>query len=72
MISSVNDNIPEECCSCGTKTPLDHLNHATSCEYFICSACATYHKLPWTLGYLCDECYHQQRSGSIKEKRNLH
>ena len=72
MISSVDNKIPEECCACGTKTPLAKLHHAHSCEYFVCSGCATYHKRPWTLGYLCDKCYSKQRSDSTKENGTLH
>jgi hypothetical protein len=71
MMCSV-DNIPEACCSCGTKTPLADLHKASSCEYFVCSGCATYHKLPWTLGYLCEKCFSKQMSDSTKKDNNLH
>ena len=60
MISSVENIIPEMCCSCGTKTPFTNLNKAPGCEHFVCDGCATYHIRPWTLGYLCEKCYSQQ------------
>lgn len=67
-MTSYNDSsIAEECCSCGKKTRLADLNKATSCEYFVCSGCATYHKVPWTLGYLCGNCYSKQNFGKIQK-----
>ena len=72
MIRSVDNNIPETCCSCGTKTPLTKLHHAPNCEYFVCSGCATFHRQPWTLGYLCEKCYSKQRSSRSKKDSMLH
>jgi len=72
MICSVDNNIPEACCSCGTKTPLVDLHKAPSCEYFICSGCAIYHKKPWTLGYLCEKCYSKRSLGHTQKDTKLH